>query len=1216
MITVGTSPIRSLFSTRRPIDRPIEKVIDYYATDAKRLLAEVEEYEVTENVERNLRRFLEVFGAGVRTGQVVETGMWVSGFYGSGKSSFTKYLGFALDPARVVDGRPFLDLLAERISAPDVRQELKTLAAKYPVAVIMLDLGAEQLASSSIATVSTVLYWKILQWAGYSKEEKLAQLELQLDREGRLDAFRQAYKTQFDTDWETDHNDPLLGIAKADQIVPQFFPQEFSTPGAFRSLRFSLAVDVRDRAHEILDLIRRKTGRQNVLFLIDEAGQYVAPRGELILNLDGLARSFKELGQGRVWIVATGQQTLTEILERAAYNSAELTKLRDRFPISLELDARDIREITWKRLLTKSAEGEAVLAGLFRQHGQALAANTRLTGTSLFKGDPDEETFVRLYPFLPQHFDLLMELVRTLARSTGGIGLRSAIRVIQDLLVDASKVLPAGTPLLADMPLSHLATADQFFDTLRADIGKVLPHVITGVDRAARALSDDGLALRVAKAVGTLQPIENFPRTEENIAALLYQHIGDVPHVDAVRAALQRLLEAKEVGLVDDPQSGGFTFLSEGVKPIRDKRNGYIPTRGELSQLRSQLLRSLFDPLPSATLEGAKTVRAGVRLGTVPITGEDEEVQFRLEVTDSSSWDERRTLLLTETTGHTEWKSTIAWLIRPDPAVDDLLVEVIRSRKVVNETAESQADKDIAQFVRSERAAATSNEERVRTLFRQALLEGTLIFRGNPTAASVAGQTIDAAARKVLQEAAGKIYPYFHLVNIRPGTDLAAKFLGVERIDRMPKEADPLGFVSTSGGRPHVDTQHPALAEALRVFREKLNHSGTTRLQGNAIQDLFAAAPYGWSKDATRYVFAALLLAGEVIFHTSSGEVKTSGSAAIEAVRNTQSFGRIGVELRDSRPSNAMLDRAATRLEKLFGVQVLPLEDHISRAVREHLPSRLELLAPLAEQLRLLQLAGANRAQNLYETGRDLLKQEGAAAISLLGAVECSFPEDMDWAKRVSKSLAEGAEKDVSSARDVIREADDLSQLFPSVSLVDQSEQNMLADVLKSDTFYTRLADLRGVVRAVRDRAIQIYCERHGDYEASLISAREVLEALPEWLKIADEDRQEIGARLVNALPVHPEEGQEIRQLQLLLVRQTAISDLLSQLKREVVRRIPKVIREAPELINPVDLELSAIAQPALISTKDDLEEWLNALRTAIAEALAAGIPIRIRIQR
>src|SRR5207248_729283 len=169
-------------------------------------------------------------------------------------------------------------------------------------------------------------------------------------------------------------------------------------PGAFRSLRFSLAGDIRDRARETLDLIRRKTGRQNVLFLIDEVGQYVAPRGELILNLDGLARNFKELGQGRVWLVATGQQTLAEIVERAAYNSAELNKLRDRFPISIELDARDIREITWRRLLTKSKNGEQALAELFRKHGQALVANTRLSGTALFKGDPDEQIFVRLYP--------------------------------------------------------------------------------------------------------------------------------------------------------------------------------------------------------------------------------------------------------------------------------------------------------------------------------------------------------------------------------------------------------------------------------------------------------------------------------------------------------------------------------------------------------------------------------------------------------------------------------------------------------------------------------------------------------------------------------------------------------------------------------------------------------------------------------------------------
>src|SRR5439155_13557029 len=138
---------------------------DYYAADEKRLAAEIEEYEATTNVEQCFRRFLDVYGEGIRSGQATEIGVWVSGFYGSGKSSFTKYLGFALDPERLVGGRPFLDLLCDRLMSADVKASLRTVAAKHPTAVVLLDLGAEQLADAASAPVSSVLYWKVLQWA-------------------------------------------------------------------------------------------------------------------------------------------------------------------------------------------------------------------------------------------------------------------------------------------------------------------------------------------------------------------------------------------------------------------------------------------------------------------------------------------------------------------------------------------------------------------------------------------------------------------------------------------------------------------------------------------------------------------------------------------------------------------------------------------------------------------------------------------------------------------------------------------------------------------------------------------------------------------------------------------------------------------------------------------------------------------------------------------
>jgi hypothetical protein len=142
--------------------------------------------------------------------------------------------------------------------------------------------------------------------------------------------------------------------------------------------------------------------------------------------------------------------------------------------------------------------------------------------------------------------------------------------------------------------------------------------------------------------------------------------------------------------------------------------------------------------------------------------------------------------------GQPEWRATIAWLFKPEESIDDLLVEVLRSRRIRQETTESEADRDVSQFLRAERRSEDTNRERAAELYRKALMEGTLIFGGKPTPAAEAGASLDAAARAVLQDAAARIYPGFRLAPIRPTTDLAAKFLQVERLDRMPPELDPL----------------------------------------------------------------------------------------------------------------------------------------------------------------------------------------------------------------------------------------------------------------------------------------------------------------------------------------------------------------------------------------------------------------------------------------
>ena len=237
-------------------------------------------------------------------------------------------------------------------------------------------------------------------------------------------------------------------------------------------------MSLEQQVEEILGIVRRKSGLEHVLLVIDEVGQYISSRPSLVTNLDGLAKLIKRLGNGKAWIFATAQQTLTEDDQRAAINSAELFKLKDRFPIRVDLESSDIKEICYRRLLGKALKGEEVLGATFDKRGQMLRHATKLEDAGAYDADFDKATFVNLYPFLPAHFEILLHLLGALAKSTGGIGLRSAIKVIRDILVEEGlgRQQRAG-----EKSVGWLATSVTLFDALEKDIERAFPSVYKAI---------------------------------------------------------------------------------------------------------------------------------------------------------------------------------------------------------------------------------------------------------------------------------------------------------------------------------------------------------------------------------------------------------------------------------------------------------------------------------------------------------------------------------------------------------------------------------------------------------------------------------------------------------------------------------------------------------------------------------------------------------------
>ena len=280
--------IKQLFDSKKDIYRTIEKVITYSASQEERLKAEISEYVVTESIEEQFEKLLSRMQVAMESGGQNEVGVWVSGFYGSGKSSFTKYLGLAFDDAITVDGVPFIQQLQDRFKKQTTKQLLSTVAKRFPAAVVMLDLASTQLADASMKEVSTVLYYKILDWAGYSQNLKVAAFERRLKKEGRYNEFLEIFSNQVGgQQWADYRNDPLIVDSLVPEIAHQMYPNLFKTAESFSTVTEDWMVFTDQQVEEMLDIAREATGKQYIVFIVDEVGQYVGSRQNLILNLQG-----------------------------------------------------------------------------------------------------------------------------------------------------------------------------------------------------------------------------------------------------------------------------------------------------------------------------------------------------------------------------------------------------------------------------------------------------------------------------------------------------------------------------------------------------------------------------------------------------------------------------------------------------------------------------------------------------------------------------------------------------------------------------------------------------------------------------------------------------------------------------------------------------------------------------------------------------------------
>lgn len=1100
--------IKELFDNSRDIYRTIEKVITYKSDQKERLKNEISEYVATKSIEEQLHNMLEKMQNAMEDGGENEVGVWVSGFYGSGKSSFTKYLGLALDESVEIDGKAFIQHFQDRLSSPKVKALLGTVSNKFPAAVVLLDLASEMLAGATMEDVSTVLYYKVLQWAGYSRNIKVASFERKLKKDGKYDQFLSEIEEQLGVEWRKIQNDPLV----VDSLIPDFahkyYPKLFKTPSSFNTESNDIIRFENERVQEMINIVRETTGKVHILFIIDEVGQYVGSRQNLILNLDGLAKNLKNIGDGKVWIIGTAQQTLMEDDPKAALNSPELYKLKDRFPIQVDLESNDIKEICYRRLLGKSSAGNQKLKEVFEKKGQELRLNTALKDAKYYDSDFNEKTFINLYPFLPAHFSILLHLLGALAKSTGGIGLRSAIKIVQDILIEKID----GEMPVSDKEIGWLATTVTLYDSLKRDIQRTFPSIYNSVNQVIIRFPDSEMHQSVAKTVGILQILGNIPVNAINISGLMHPGISSPSLYEKVVEAIENMTVDPHIPFGE--QEGSYKFFSEKLNDIEIERS-QLPLRSiELKKILNEVTKNAFTPIPNTRLNNSLSINSGLKIlnsnHLVSIYGDRDSIQMIVELVNLKEYENEKLRLIDESRQRAAL-STIYLIGRDSDDVNDKLAEIYRCQEIVNRNR-NEHDAEIKEYCASQIDRSANLEAQLTREIKRIFLKGSFIFRGNVISVDSLGEDLIDCCKSNLAKVAEIVYERHFEAPTRVETTLAEKFLKTSNLLAIDSKLDPLSIVKVYDGIAKVDIDNKCLVS----IRDYIERNGTT--DGKRLLDHFSNPPFGWSPDTVRYLIAGLLIASEIKIKIGGREITVNGQNAIDALKTNNTFKNIGLSLREERPSNEVLARSAERLTKIFGENIVPLEDEISKAVTKYLPSIQQWLGPLGEKIKNLQIMGEDRLESISKAIRDILITDASDAPGRFGGESSELYDDLIWAQSLNKAFKRGLNQTLKVLFQLKSEVDGLPKVGVSGELKEELAQTFesIGEKLKHPEFFDYEADFNTLLTQVETSVEGKKQKQKQEILNLLRSSIESLLSKTEWQQLSQEQQNSILSDLDN----------------------------------------------------------------------------------------------------
>ncbi|CCZ42093.1 uncharacterized protein BN479_02002 [Clostridium sp. CAG:122] len=850
--------IKNMFE--KQIDRDIKGVIKVGQSDEENIYQELDEYVVTKELLKHFRVFFENYEKGI-DGYTDKMGVWISGFFGSGKSHFLKILSYLLKNS-TVEGKRAIEYFTGCESDAGIRPKIEdpmliaemTKAGETDSDVMLFNIdskGSAKIGSGKEAIVE--VFMKVFnEMQGYcGSVPYLADFERQLDGEGRFEEFKEKFEQIAGAAWEKKRQ--AFAVIQ-DKVVKTLVEMDFMSEEAARNwcknAKGNYDISIEKFVSLVQEYCAKKGPNHHVIFLVDEIGQYIADDTQLMLNLQTIVEDLGTACRGKAWVIVTSQEDIDSITKT---KGNDFSKIQGRFDTRLSLSASNVDEVIRKRVLAKNDTAAQALRLLYEQK-ESIIKNliTFTVDTADKKLYADKADFADCYPFIPYQFSLLGQVL-TAVRTHGASGKhlsdqsRSMLALFQE---SAIRVMDKEDGVL--VPFSY------FYNPLHKFIDHQHSQVISDAEDNSKL---DEFDVELLKVLFMIKYVKEIKANADNLTTLMISNIDDdrIEVRSKIEESLKKLIKETLV------QKNGeiYIFLTNEEQEINNAINNESVEMGEIIGEASTVIfeeiytekkyrysnRYMFafnQKVDDRFFKSNQSNDIGVTIIT-PYGGDYADSALRLLSAQESS---------------------IIVKLPNDGTFLDEITESIKIYKFLNKNA-SGARGSFDSIRRAKEDERIEKKDRIRIFIEDALKNADIYVNGDKAVISAK----EPAAR--INEALGKL--------------VAMKYNKLTYMETAPELSDISAIFKRSDGQMSFlgmrDTtpNKLALEEVVQVI--ELNNARHMKTSLKSLQDKFGTAPYGFDTKDVQWLVAMLFKLGRVSLTLNSRNLSLLSTNPDELVR-------------------------------------------------------------------------------------------------------------------------------------------------------------------------------------------------------------------------------------------------------------------------------------------------------------------------------------------